>query len=511
MKFNSIKQIFLLVVLLSITPSILFLGKNSLQAEFFSVNFFWLALAYCLSSIFITALAIRFYKKSLVFILFFAYFSFLQFYFYDMQEFLRIYKDGSTGSYVIGFIILISLIGTFLSCSSIYRNFIFILLFLNMTLAVINLAPVTGKSLQTFFNTTNTLNKTLNTKSLTSKKYPNIFYIVPDGLASPKILNEYADIDFKDSIKKFEEKGFNVPEHNYSTYNTTALSLAALFKMDYLETKNSKIYKEQDNSYPIIRDQNPKLTQYLKKNNYKFIIIPPGWGGCPKSKDYKCLRPIDNNFLYFFDDYAISSMFEHSLIKKIYNLYGARLFNDLIFNDLDDAGKTALTHLKINPEYWSDNGSFTMIHMLIPHSPYREKNCSITDRFITPSKEGYRSSVYCAFNRIHELSDFIIKKYPNASVVVQGDHGLYRKQNHNLIKFVEISNSLIDHRLGAFTAVRGCNSNQAAKLNQVNIIKYIIECLVSSTPTKQYENKSYFGFYESPADLGKVMRVLKIK
>ena len=57
-----------------------------------------------------------------------------------------------------------------------------------------------------------------------------------------------------------------------------------------------------------------------------------------------------------------------------------------------------------------------------------------------------------------------------------------------------LQNSVIDERLGIFTAVRGCNSNQAAKLNQVNIVKYTIECLVSGTPTKQLENKSYFGF-----------------
>ena len=505
MKEKTNNQIFLLIAALAITPFILFLGKNFLQTEFFTSKYFWLAVIYCLFFICVAAFATLVSKKILAFILFCAYFSFLQFYFANIEQFLIIYKGGTTGYYVIGFIILISLIGTFLSRSSIFRNFIFILFFLNVTHAVINLTPVIGKSLQTFFNTTNTLNKTLNTKSLTSKKYPNIFYIVPDGLASPKILNEYVEIDFKDSIKKFEEKGFNVSEHNYSSYNSSHLALTALFKMDYPVTEKSKIYTNRYNFYPSIRDQNPKITQYLKKNNYKFIIIPPRWGGCPKSKDYRCLRPIENTFLSkFFSDYAFFSMFENSVIKKIYDYYGAPLFHDL-----DDAGKTALNHLKMNPEYWGDNGSFTMIHMKLPHWPFREKNCSINNRFTDPSKEGYRSSVYCAFNRIHELSDFIIKKYPNASIIVQADHGLYPKIYPLNKRFVEISNSLIDHRLAVFTAVRGCNSNQAAKLNQVNIVKYTIECLVGGTPTKQSENKSYFGFTESSADFGKVFRVHK--
>ena len=504
MKNDSTKHFFLLIVALAITPFILFLGKNFLQTEFFTTKYFWMVVIYCLFFICLAAFATLFSKKILFFILFFAYFSFLQFYFGDIQQFIKIYKDGSTGYYAICFIILVSLIGTFLSRSSIYRNFIFILLFLNVTLAVINLTPVIGKSLHTFFNTTNTLNKTLNTQSLTSKKYPNIFYIVPDGLASPKTLKDYVDIDFKDSIKKFEEKGFTVPKHSYSSYNTTYLSLAALFKMDYPVTEKSLIYKDRKDFYPSIREKNPEILQYLKKNNYKFIIIPPRWGGCPKSKDYKCLSVIYNTYLSkFFGDYAISSMLEHSLINKIYIMNGERLNNH---NDRNDSGKTALNHLKINPEYWSDNGSFTMIHMIIPHVPYREKNCSIINRFIVSPKKGYRSSVYCAFNRIHELSDFIIKKYPNASIVVQADHGLPKIYPKNK-KFVEISNSFIDHRLGAFSAVRGCNSNQAAKLNQANIVKYIVECIVNGTQTKQLENKSFFGFYENAPEFGKVFRV----
>ena len=505
MRYDSAKQIFLLIAALAIAPFIFFLGKNFLQTEFFSTKYFWLAVVYCLIFICAAVFANFFSKKILFFILFLAYFSFIQFYFFNFQHLVMHYKDGSTGYYVTGFIILISLIGTLLSQSLIFRNFIFILLFLNLLLAIINLTPVIEKSLQTFFKNNNKPNKISNTRSSTSKQYPNIFYIIPDGLASPKILNTYADIDFKDSIKKFEEKGFDVSLHNYSSYSNTHLTLAALFKMDYPVTENSKKYKNRNNFYPKIREQNPKIIQYLKKNNYKFIIIPPRWGGCPKSKSYKCLRPIDDNFLSkLFGDYAISSMFENSLIKKIYDTHGT-----LLYNDLDDAGKTALDHFKRNPDYWIDNGTFTMIHMIIPHAKYREKNCSKTDRFNKLPKEGYRSTVYCAFKRIHELSDFIIKKYPNASIIIQSDHGLWTEVVANKTKFAEISNSLIDHRLGIFTAVKGCGSNQAAKLNQVNIVKYIVECLVNGNITTQLENKSYFGFSESSIEYGKVFRVRK--
>ena len=146
-----------------------------------------------------------------------------------------------------------------------------------------------------------------------------------------------------------------------------------------------------------------------------------------------------------------------------------------------------------------------MIHMMIPHKPYRKENCSIIDSDSNRSIQGYKSSVYCSFNRIHELADFIIKNYPNATIVVQADHGLIPSTYSN--KFDETSNSTIDHRLGIFSAVRGCKSNEASKLNQANIVKYIVECLVIGKPSKPFENKSYYGFYEDSPDFGKVFRV----
>jgi len=482
-------------------PFIIFLGKNYLQINFFTAKYLCLAAVYFLFFMSIAVVSAFFFKKILIFILFFSYFSFFQFYFFDLKEFLKIYINAISGYHVLFFIFFVSFIVTLCSNSSIFKNFVLIFLFLNILIAVNNLIPAI-KTLN--FKTNIMTSSFLNTKNLTSIKYPNIFYIVPDGLASPRILKNYADIDYKDSIKKFEEKGFDVPEHNYSSYNMTHLSLAALFKMNYPVIESSPIYKNTNNFYPAIRDANPEIIQYLNKNNYKFVIIPPLWGGCPSSRKYKCLTPKNNSYIKnFFQDYAISTFLQNSFLNKIMIRY-----NFINNENMNDSAKTALSKMKTNPEIWSEEGVFTMIHMLMPHTPYRNENCSITNRYKPPSKEGYKSTVYCTFNRIHELLDYIIKNYPSASIVVQSDHGVYSKIIKNK-KFVDLSYSLIDHRLGSYTAVRGCNSNQSARLNQTNIIKYIVECLKGTTQIKLLENKSYYGFYENSPDHGKVFRVHK--
>ena len=76
-----------------------------------------------------------------------------------------IYKDGSTGYYAVGIIILLSLVVTVSSNSAIFRNFVFLLLFLNISISVIKLTPVTVKFLQIFFNNNNVPNKSINVKN----------------------------------------------------------------------------------------------------------------------------------------------------------------------------------------------------------------------------------------------------------------------------------------------------------------------------------------------------------
>lgn len=500
------KSYYLIITLLIITPFIIFLGKNFSQFEFFSIKFFLVTFFYCFLLICTFKLMIIFSKKSLVFVLFFSYFSFLQFYFFDIRKLIWIFQYGNTGYYILLSILLISFVAALISRFLIFKNFILILLFLNLSISLINIIPNLGRALDLVLKSSDIDENSLDISISTQKKYPNIFYIIPDGLASPKVLKDYANIEFQYSIQNFEEKGFAVPQHNHSSYNLTYLSLAALFGMDYPVTQNSIHYKDRSSFYPTMRDYNPLLLNYLNKNNYKFIIVPPSWGGCPDSKEYKCLKPITDNFLsYLFQDYAISKMFQHSLIKRIFDRYNNK--KNISKSDMNDAGKTLLSRMQLDSKYWKDGGVFTMVHMMIPHQPYREEDCSRSERFLSFSKEGYRSSVFCAFNRIHEMTEYIVKNYPDASIVIQSDHGVSTKELPLDRKFVEISASEIENRLSYYTAVKGCNSNEAAKLNQAHIIEYIVECLTNRKSTKQHENKSFFGFYELAPEFGKVFRV----
>ena len=85
----------------------------------------------------------------------------------------------------------------------------------------------------------------------------------------------------------------------------------------------------------------------------------------------------------------------------------------------------------------------------------------------------------------------------------------YFTKEHYRKPFNEIPHSTIDARLSIFTAVRGCNSDQAAQLNQPHIVEYIVECLINEEIDRSFITKSFFGSYEKSPYFGKVYRVTK--
>lgn len=499
--FNN-KIFFLIIFTLIVTPFITFLGKNYLQIQLFTSTYYLTAIFYTLFFLCISGFIIFIFKKNFAYllILFFAYFSFLQFYFFDIRQLvILIYNGPGLGYYPLAIILLASLVATLISRFSIIKNFILIILFLNILVSLGKLAY--GINLKTSLNTKQINSFSVNTNKKTIK-YPNIFYIVPDTLASPKILKKYSDIDLELSKGTLQAKGFSVADHTYSSYSTTYLTLTALFGMHYPVTEKSPIYKNNLKFYPTIRDRNPELLKYLNFNNYEFTIIPPRFGDCPQSKEYKCLKPPGKNFfLSIYQDYAVSEMFNNSVIKKVLIVF--RVYDRINVADVDNTINTALIHMKKNPQYWKDDGVFTLIHMNIPHAPYRKDDCSIIENKIS-EKDGYKSSVNCALNLINKFSDFVIKNYPNAVIIIQGDHGRSHASNATNKKFKDIPEIVIDQKLGIFSAVRGCNSDEAANMNQANIIRYVVQCLISDIPDQKLVNKSYMSFYNDEPEYGKV-------
>ena len=209
--------------------------------------------------------------------------------------------------------------------------------------------------------------------------------------------------------------------------------------MHYPVTEKSPIYKNNLKFYPTIRDK-PELLKYLNFNNYEFTIIPPRFGDCPQSVEYKCLKPPGKNFfLSIYQDYAVSEMFNNSVIKKVLIVF--RVYDRINIDDVDNTIKHDLIHMKKNPKYWKYDGVFTLIHMNIPHAPYRKDDCSIIENKIS-EKDGYKSSVNCALNLINKFSDLYWNKKLSKCC---NNYSSYHGRSHK--KCIQIKNLKIYQRL----------------------------------------------------------------
>ena len=432
--------------------------------------------------------------------------SFFQFYFADIKTFFGI--EGDAGSLIsLTFIATLGFLTTIFSRWVEFRIFFVVLLIANICYSSLGFFSVDYNSYLEPTSSEAVQDEEFDKAIAPLSRSPNIFYIVPDGLASPRVLQEYAGIDIDVSVGSLRDSGFSVLEHAYSAYNITYLTFASLFEMALPVTEVSEKYNDRSKFYPKIRDKKPALLQYLKANNYRFVVVPPKWGGCPSDKAYHCLVPsvskgkFLNHFIH--DDYAISTMLSDSLLIRL-------LPRPSPHSGMNDASKTAIDHMKKNPSFWSNGGLFTMIHMFIPHEPHRNSDCSlITSDTKRRAKGTYKSSALCAIGRINEISQFIIKNFPEASIVVQSDHGVSVDGFDDSLPFAELPYHYVDSRLSMYSAVRGCKSDQAVKQNQVNIIRFMVECVTAKARSTEFTNRSFFGFYQEHPEYGRVFSVEK--
>jgi hypothetical protein len=432
-------------------------------------------------------------------LIFLAVFSFLQFYFLDLRISLGLINFKYSAHIALGLIVAASLFMGYLSKWSEARNFLLILLAFNAFSYLPNLL-----SISPMHDAKVSMSSDLNLRSGISDISPsnrreNIYYIIPDGMASPKIIQSYTELDIRKNIDSLVKKGFSVPDHNYSAYNTTHLSIASLFNMDYMTTDKTDPYRDKSNFYPALASKPNKLVHYLKSNGYKTILVPPSWGGCPFNNDIDCLTPYSKTI---FDSYSVNIFLNGSLLSRVFRTN----------TDMDDSIPTAIKYMKTEPYRWSNGGTFTIVHTLLAHRPFREENCSIIgpDKNISHKKK-YSSSVLCALKRIKEITDFIIDIDPDAVVIVQSDHGvtLPGKENESHELFDNIPKDFIDARMGNFNAAYGCGADRAVQNNQANIVKFVVECLDSTIMENKVNNRSFFGFYEDHSQYGQVFEVKK--
>ncbi|MBE5918161.1 MAG: hypothetical protein E7273_15145 [Pseudobutyrivibrio ruminis] len=328
-----------------------------------------------------------------------------------------------------------------------------IILMLNIVIRVVNGGITNLVAQQEFYSSVNKINKESDTSNIELNEKPNIYYFLCESMNSLDIAqNTYGlDKETADSFKAFlKENGFYVPDFVYSNAHHTLKTMQTVYLMsDYVGGD-----KGNDDGSTAVRpmlagNEHNRLLKLLKNNGYyTSSYMMYGYFTAPKGK-----------YLDYYDSDAkdmrnFSPIMESS--KIIYNVIMKYLLRDKV-NIIETESKDIIE------KYF--NNEPQKPHFMFHRPKYTfhtgEEGFSIEKR--KEWKPLYLKSYYEELEALKTLTTEILKKDPDAVIVMIGDHGahLYRSNAKNYAELQQdLNNShityedFINDKFKVFAAVR---------------------------------------------------------
>jgi hypothetical protein len=246
---------------------------------------------------------------------------------------------------------------------------------------------------------------------------PNIYYVVLDGRASSRVLEqyfEYSDAEFIDALRR---RGFYIAERSHANYAHTPLSLASALNMEYLDwvretlgagsTDPSLLYRMIDNS---------EVARFLKAQGYLVVNISSGWGPTNALSYADRNTNVGSHLAEFYD------VFLHSTILRPVVSAGAREYaRGRILRSL--AG-LRVVDARVHP-------MFVFAHVMAPHPPFvfgrngeprRPRSLGLRNSW--GNKQAYVDQLIFTDRSVLEVVDRILADSDTSPIIViQSDHG----------------------------------------------------------------------------------------
>jgi hypothetical protein len=230
----------------------------------------------------------------------------------------------------------------------------------------------------------------------------NIYYIILDGYASNDVLQKYFSFTNSEFTEALKKSGFSFCDSAFSNYYYTSNSLAATLNMNYRSNNNNESPRLKDNI----------VFRTLKENGYRIYHLYSGYAVTSSFTAAESTIYIDG-----------PNEFEKSLLK-----YTILRLDDLI-------GLFAHQRLKSQFVKMHEMATirsaprFCFMHFVAPHPPYifnREGRIRTRRRFAEHSWEPrgfYVDQLIYVNKQITSLVRHIIQNDPDASILIQSDHG----------------------------------------------------------------------------------------
>ncbi len=304
--------------------------------------------------------------------------------------------------------------------------------------------------------------------------------IVFDAYGRQDDLADLFDTDITGFVEDLEQRGFTVASEATANYPFTYGSIAAMLNLDYT-IEAGEITEDELELMRAALTGSVGLVPLFEQAGYETAYIQNAWAGsqCGPSIDW-CIR-------------------EGLMARTLWNLGRMTIFSPLVemiwadpFNSLSISQLQDLGDYVVRPTP-GDEPRFTFAHFLLPHFPLRlAADCSRVDDgplaiwgvqsdLLDERRGRYGAQVTCVNRLVLDAIDRYIAAYPDAAIMITGDHGPLTTMNPDG-SYADISAEALAERMNIFSAYRfpGCAAAVRPDITPVNGARLLANCVLDA-------------------------------
>ncbi len=243
--------------------------------------------------------------------------------------------------------------------------------------------------------------------------FPDIYYIILDGYAGQKTLEEDYVFDNSYFLSELEKRGFYIAEESRSNYLVTFLSLSSSLNMDYIDFLTETPGEDsKDRTIPYYLMDYSNVAKNLKGLGYRYLHLSSGWAATE-----------DNPFA-----------------DKVYDVFKLNEFQFVFLRStplrllMPNERATTINYAfeKLQEIPLEEGPKFVFAHIEAPHPPYvfDRDGTIIANEMYDPSgkqwtiKDDYVEQLQYVNKKTIEVVGAIVSKSERPPlIIIHGDHG----------------------------------------------------------------------------------------
>ena len=322
----------------------------------------------------------------------------------------------------------------------------------------------------------------------TNQNRPNIYYFLNDAMKPLDEFEDFYKIELKEFRNFYQSLDYEYYENTYNLYKWTEPVMTSFFFLEEniytpetqnLNNKDKKLKSHIYKSYPTFLKKvyQPKLLKELNQLGYRFKFIGNYSQNCSKTNFQYCLSSKKENFI---DLYTLQAFLNKSPLVQIFdNLIQIEFVqNNLNLNILHSNAFWEIDKYVSSNKDYMDNmePTFFFIHDMETHEPYFvDSNCKSKKFPGIYNLDGYKNSYLCVIKRMSKIIKTINKFDSDSIVIFHSDHS-WRMSTKSETKYGKRNN--------IFALIKNnkiCKKDIPSNPNNLNSIKYFVNCLKSQT------------------------------